>query len=110
MQIERDCLADGQLDKAYPRSELRRALSRYRNDVIEFSACDEVTRSQLSSYTHAAEVGSSQAVISECKRKGTLESRYSARALRRAADRLPADIKEYTYCRQVIMSQLIAVV
>ncbi len=49
---------------------------------------------------------SADAVISDCARDGRLDRNYSNAELRRARDNLPADLDEYSDCRDVIASAI----
>jgi hypothetical protein len=50
----------------------------------------------------AAAQASPQAVIRDCKVDGDLDHKYSNEDLRKAEDNLPADVDEYTDCREII--------
>jgi hypothetical protein len=49
---------------------------------------------------------SADAVIRDCARDGRLDREYSNAELRRARDNLPADVDEYSDCRDVIASAI----
>ena len=50
----------------------------------------------------AAAQASPQAVIRDCKVDGDLDHKYSNEDLRKAEDNLPADVDEYSDCREII--------
>jgi hypothetical protein len=50
----------------------------------------------------AAAQASPGAVIRDCREDGDLDHKYSNADLRKAEDNLPADVDEYTDCREVI--------
>ena len=50
----------------------------------------------------AAAQASPSAVIRDCREDGDLDHKYSNDDLRKAEDNLPADVDEYTDCREVI--------
>ena len=54
----------------------------------------------------ASASASADAVISDCARDGRLDRNYSNAELRRARDNLPADLDEYSDCRDVIASAI----
>lgn len=52
--------------------------------------------------------GSGAQAITDCNDNGTLTGHYSADALRNALANMPADVREYTDCYDVIEKQLFA--
>ncbi len=54
----------------------------------------------------AAASASADAVIKDCARDGRLDKEYSNAELRRARNNLPADLDEYSDCRDVIASAI----
>jgi hypothetical protein len=50
----------------------------------------------------AAAQASPSSVIRDCREDGDLDRKYSNRDLRQAENKLPADVDEYTDCREVI--------
>ena len=60
----------------------------------------------LALLTPATASASPDAVIRDCARDGRLDNDYSNSELRRARDNLPADLDEYSDCRDVIASAI----
>jgi hypothetical protein len=56
----------------------------------------------------AAASGSAQQVLTDCNDHGSLTGHYTADALRNALASMPADMREYTDCYDVIEKQLFA--
>jgi hypothetical protein len=54
----------------------------------------------------ASAAASADQVIRDCARDGKLDRKYSNAELRRAKDNLPADLDEYSDCRDVIASAI----
>ena len=54
----------------------------------------------------AASGGTPSQAISDCNQNGRLTQSYSTNTLRQALAQMPADVKEYTDCYDVIESQL----
>ena len=54
----------------------------------------------------AASSDTPQAAIAECNATGTLSNQYSSETLRNALAQMPADVREYTDCYDVIERQL----
>jgi hypothetical protein len=54
----------------------------------------------------AASGGTPSQAISDCNKNGTLTQSYSTNTLRQALAQMPADVKEYTDCYDVIERQL----
>jgi hypothetical protein len=55
-----------------------------------------------------AALGSAAQVIADCNSHGTLTQRYSTGDLRAALGTMPAPVKEYTDCYDVIYRQMLA--
>jgi hypothetical protein len=55
----------------------------------------------------ASALASSQSVIQDCAKDGKLDHQYSKSELRKAKKSLPADVNEYTDCRDVISQALV---
>jgi hypothetical protein len=55
----------------------------------------------------AAAVSGADAVLADCNAHATLTHTYSQSALRGALNKMPADMKEYTNCPDVIQSALL---
>jgi GrpB-like predicted nucleotidyltransferase (UPF0157 family) len=104
-----DCTAHGRLVHRHSATALRQALAALPQDVREYSDCERVIRRALKRPGAGAgrrpgpdRVG---AVFRDCADE-VLDRRFPQRTLRRALRHMPADLREYSRCEQVIRREL----
>ncbi len=76
-------------------------MPRLRIILLALAAC-------LASAPSALAASGSSAVIADCNAHGKLTRTYTVKALRTALQTMPADVKEYTNCSDVIQQALLA--
>jgi GrpB-like predicted nucleotidyltransferase (UPF0157 family) len=104
-----DCTAHGRLVHRHSATALRQALAALPQEVREYSDCERVIRRALkrpgAGVGRRAGADRVGAVFRDCADE-VLDRRFPQRTLRRALRHMPADLREYSRCEQVVRREL----
>ena len=101
LKVWRDCRSDDDLDRHYSLRALRRALRRLPTDLRDYTDCEGAIRRAIRRARRAVDREVFK-IWRDCRSDDDLDRHYSLRALRRALQRLPDDLRDYTDCEKAI--------
>src|SRR5688500_12789078 len=103
--IVRDCFDDGELDGNYTESQIRGARWPPRERAVASSVSRPMPRTLLVMVltllvaAPAASAGTRADIVRDCFDDGELDGNYTASQIRDARNNLPADVDQYSDCR-----------
>ena len=107
--VIKDCTAHGRLAHRHSVKALRQALAALPENVREYTDCERIIRRALkrpaAKAVRKAGPDRVSAVFRDCADE-VLNRRFALRTLRRALRHMPADLREYSRCEQVMRREL----